>query len=80
MTNEDHAVRFLATLRELDTPGFVDVVRAVLVIRESGDPEALRLAAKCILRNQERLEEALDDAKSEVEAWRNKDKGGGTRV
>jgi hypothetical protein len=66
------ATRFLARLKELDPPALADNIRAVLVLRDSDDPEALRLAGKCALRNLQRLEDALDDAKDEVEAWRNK--------
>jgi hypothetical protein len=70
----EDATRFLAELQKLDAPGFVDMIRAMLVIRDSNDPEALRLAAKCILRNQERLEEALDDARSDLESWKQRER------
>jgi hypothetical protein len=65
-TNEEQAVRFLATLRELDPPDYIHVISAVLILRESDDVEALRLAGKAILRNLQRLEDALDEAKSKA--------------
>ena len=65
-TNEEQAVRFLATLRELDPPNFVHVISAVLVLRDSDNLEAVRLAGQAILRNLQRLEDALDDAKSKA--------------
>ena len=65
-TNEEKAVRFLATLRELDPPDYIHVISAVIILNESDDPKALRLAGKAILRNLQRLEDALDDAKSKA--------------
>jgi len=67
------ATRFLATLKELDPPGFVDNLRAVLVLRDSDDPEALRLAGKAITRNLQRLEDELDNARDLVEHMRRKE-------
>jgi hypothetical protein len=62
------AVRFLAEIKELDPPHFVHMIQAIMVIRDSQDVESVRLAAKAMLRNLERLEEKLDDAKSELAA------------
>jgi hypothetical protein len=54
----------------------VDIVRRVKLAQrgeeadglffESGDVKALRLAGKAILRNLQRLEDVLDDARSKV--------------
>ncbi len=61
------AIDYLATIHALDPPNFVDLVRATLVLKSSDDPEALRLAAKAHIRNLERMEELLTDAKAEIE-------------
>lgn len=66
------AVRFLAEIeaivKELDPPHFVHMIQAIMVIRDSKDVESVRLAAKAMLRNLERLEEKLDDAKAALAA------------
>jgi hypothetical protein len=62
------AVRFLAEIKELDPPNFVQMISMILVIRDSQDIEAVRLAAKGMLRNLERLEEKLDEARGELAA------------
>jgi len=61
------AINYLATVKALDPPNFVDLVRATLVLKSSDDPEALRLAAKAHIRNLERMEELLNDARVEIE-------------
>jgi hypothetical protein len=63
-----NAVRFLAEIKELDPPNFIQMFHAILVIRDSQDVESVRLAAKAMLRNLERLEEKLDDAKATLAA------------
>jgi hypothetical protein len=62
------AVRFLAELKELDPPHYVHMLQAIFVLRDSQDVESVRLAAKAMLRNLQRLEEKLDDAKAELAA------------
>ena len=60
------AMEYLATVHELDPPNFVDLIRATLVLKNSDDPAALKLAVKAHIRNLERLEEKLSDAKDEI--------------
>jgi len=43
------------------------------VLRDSDDPEALRLAGKAITRNLQRLEDELDNARDLVEHMRRKE-------
>jgi hypothetical protein len=62
----EKALRFLATLHELDAPSVVEVLSAVIVLRDSNDPEILRAAGKAVLRNLQRLEDALDDARADA--------------
>lgn len=62
------AVRFLAEIKEVDPPNFLTMLHAILVIRDSQDVESVRLAAKAVLRNLERLEEKLDEAKAAAAA------------
>jgi hypothetical protein len=63
-----NAVRFLAEINELDPPNFAQMISAILVIRDNKDVESVRLAAKAMLRNLERLEEKLDEARGELAA------------
>lgn len=56
------AIRFLAELHEIEPPTFGEMVGAAIVIRSSDDIEAVRVAAKALLRNLQRLEDKLDEA------------------
>jgi hypothetical protein len=61
------AISYLATVKALDPPNFVDLVRATIILKSSNDLEAVRLAAKAHIRNLERMEELLTDAQAEIE-------------